>query len=238
MAVIRNPPPSPQQGGCGPNLAIKVAAGYSGILVGASPPRQPPVPAEPGPATALDGPGRHGAFQQAPCRAVPAARGFPLPAAELRPAGGPLHFAGDVEHHGPSLRLPATGGSELQLARSTLPDRHGRRLAPCVPQSPTPQKRVPRSARPRSFAAQAKPRAGRAQQHRTRGPPRGVQQNTTAASAAGTCRLGRSRGQRGQASLNPFAACSAEHHVPRSTTPQTRTPRARWRRAASGCNGP
>ena len=79
----------------------------------------------------LDGLGRHGNLQR-PARQGPdaakAARGSPLPAA-LRPAWGPCqwHFAasGDVEHHGPSLRLLVMGGSEHQLAGSTLSCQRG-----------------------------------------------------------------------------------------------------------------
>ncbi len=78
---------------------------------------------------------------------------------------------------------------------------------------------------------------GRAKQQRTRGPPRGVQHTAIAASAAGACRLGRYRGQRGPAPLNPSTVRSAEHRVQLSTKQQTRTPHARWRRAvvATGC---
>ena len=50
---------------------------------------------------------------------------------------------------------------------------------------------------------------GRALQQRTRGPTRGVQHTAIAASAAGACRLGRYRGQRGPAPLNPLTACNA-----------------------------
>ena len=66
--------------------------------------------------------------------------------------------------------------------------------------------------RPAALCCSAGPRlvqVGRAQQQRTRGPPRGVQHTAIAASAAGACRLGRYRGQRGPAPLNPLTACNA-----------------------------
>ncbi len=72
---------------------------------------------------------------------------------------------------------------------------------------------------------------GRALQRRMHGPPRGVQNTSKTASAAGACRLGRYRGQRGSASLNPFTPCTAEHC---STKPQHAACQVA---PGSGCNG-
>ena len=66
----------------------------------------------------LDGLGRHGNLQR-PARQGPdaakAARGSPLPAVG-RPGALRAHFAGNVKHHGPGLRLLVMGGSEHQPA--------------------------------------------------------------------------------------------------------------------------
>ena len=74
MAVIRNPPPSPQQGGCtGCTWPSRSQLG-TGLPAGTSRPKQRPRPAEPGPAPCKAG----------PRLTLPAVRGSPLPAGPRR----------------------------------------------------------------------------------------------------------------------------------------------------------
>jgi hypothetical protein len=78
---------------------------------------------------------------------------------------------------------------------------------------------------------------GRALVQRTRGPPRGVQHTKTAASAAGECRLGRYRGQRGHASLIPFTACSiAQNHKRARRVPSGAGQWLQWAVTGATCN--
>ncbi len=92
MAVIRNPPPSPQQRGCGLYLAIKVAAGYWPPGRYFSPTRKFSAEATARAGRAWPGLGAGRPRQvrrparQGPGPTLPAARGSPLPAA-LGPAG-------------------------------------------------------------------------------------------------------------------------------------------------------
>jgi hypothetical protein len=172
-AVVRNLPPSPQQGGCGLSLASKVAA---------------PRLAEPSRALALNAPAGKAPSSALQGRALTPASGPGLPTSGGTQAGrGACHFAGGVEHHGPGLRLVAMGGSEPQLPCRTLPesDRHGGWLPACCSRR-----------RPSSEYAGAPGRAllqrgpglvqlGRALQQRTRGPPRGVQHTAIAGESSG-----------------------------------------------------